>query len=175
MGSFYLMAHPLGGFLTTIRPMTCQDYPAMAALCREMQAYHNGTCPSEEEVVARLSNLPEGVAILVAEATGIVGLASCAAIFPGPGLEAGLFLKELFVSAGARGHGVGSALMKAVAALAIGRGFTRIDWTADRFDTSLLSFYNRIGGTELGDRVFIRLTGDALSRLAMDGQIGDEG
>ena len=154
--------------MTTIRPMTCQDYAAVAVLCREMQAYHNGTCPAEKEVIARLSNLPEGVTVLIAEAPSIVGLASCAAIFPGPGLEAGLFLKELFVSAGARGHGVGTALMKAVAALAIERGFTRIDWTADRFDKPLLDFYNRIGGTELTDRAFIRLTGDALSRLAVD-------
>ena len=103
---------------------------------------------------------------MVAETDRIIGFAAFSAIYPGPGLRSGLFMKELFVTAGSRGQGVGKALIAAVARVAAERGHSRVDWTADRTDAGLLDFYSGLGALEQQDKVFYRLTGDALTTLA---------
>lgn len=54
-------------------------------------------------------------------------------------------MKELFVSAEARGAGVGKALVYAVARIAVEQGHKRVDWTADRDNPTLLSLYAGLG------------------------------
>lgn len=146
--------------------MTPDDVPGVAALFREMQAHYRVNCPPGPVIVRDLANLPPGTSILVAAAPEIVGFAAVSAVYPGPGLKAGLFLKELFVSHAARGTGVGKRLMRAVAAFALQHGFARVDWTADRSDERLLSFYSATGATAQPEKLFFRLTGDALADLA---------
>jgi GNAT superfamily N-acetyltransferase len=102
----------------------------------------------------------------VAESDRIIGFAAFSAIYPGPGLQSGLFMKELFVSAGSRGNGVGKALIQAVARVAVERGHKRVDWTADRNESGLLSFYSGLGALAQDEKIFYRLTGDALTALA---------
>lgn len=149
-----------------VRSMTAADVEATAVLFAEMQAHYGVPCPPGPDIVARLSTLPAGVDLLVAADPAIVGFAAVAAIFPGPGLTSGLFLKELFVSARARGRGVGTRLMRGAARLAVARGFTRLDWTADRGNAGLLSFYAGLGAAEQTEKVFHRLAGPALADLA---------
>ena len=103
---------------------------------------------------------------MVAETDRIIGFAAFAAIYPGPGLRSGLFMKELFVTAGSRGQGVGKALIQAVARVAVERGHSRVDWTADRNDSGLLRYYSGLGALAQDEKVFYRLTGDALTSLA---------
>lgn len=148
------------------RRMGSEDISGTAALFQEMQAHYRVACPPLDEITAKLAKLPEGVSVLVAADPSVVGFAAVGAIFPGPGLKPGLFLKELFVSARARGSGAGTALMRAVARLAVERGFARLDWTADRGDARLLSFYDAMGAVEQSEKVFFRLTGQALTHLA---------
>ena len=152
--------------LLDVRSMLAGDVEATAALFQEMQAHYRVVCPSPAEIAAQLIKLPEGVDVLVAADPAIVGFAAVGAIFPGPGLKPGLFLKELFVSAQARGQGIGTKLMHAAARLAIERGFARLDWTADRDDAGLLKFYAELGAAEQRHKVFYRLTGQALADLA---------
>ena len=153
--------------MIAVRQMGCGDISGTAALFQEMQAHYRVACPSLDEITARLAKLPKGVTMLVAADPSIVGLAAVGAVFPGPGLKPGLFLKELFVSAGARGSGAGTALMRAVARLAVEGGFARLDWTADRDDARLLSFYDAMGAVEQREKIFLRLTGQALTSLAV--------
>ena len=56
--------------------------------------------------------------------------------------------------------------MRAVARLAVESGFARLDWTADRSNTRLLNFYEATGAVEQNEKVFLRLTGQALAHLA---------
>ena len=56
--------------------------------------------------------------------------------------------------------------MRAAARLAVESGFARLDWIADRGDARLLSFYDTMGAVEQNEKVFLRLTGQALTRLA---------
>ena len=146
--------------------MAAADVGATAVLFEETQAHYSVACPSLAEIAAKLLNLPSGVDLLVAAAPNIVGFAAVCAIFPGPGLEPGLFLKELFVSAQARGQGIGTKLMHASARLTVSRGLARLDWTADRGNAGLMKFYAALGAAQQREKVFYRLSGQVLTELA---------
>lgn len=150
-----------------IRLFAPSDRDGLANLMMAMQAHYRVPCPPHADIVAGLDNLPPGNRILVAAtADGLVGFAAFAAVYPGPGLRKGLFLKELYVAAAARGAGVGRGLIAALARLATDEGYGRIDWTADRDDARLLAFYDSLGGARHDAKLFYRLTGAALDRVA---------
>jgi ribosomal protein S18 acetylase RimI-like enzyme len=149
-----------------VRAATSDDHAALAALFAQMQAHYAVPCPPLDEIVAGLASRPAGVELMVAERSGVlVGFAAFAAIYPGPGLKPGLFMKELYVAAGARGMGAGRALMRALAREAVSRRLSRIDWTADVDDVRLLAFYAALGGKPQPKKLFFRLTGEALDDL----------
>jgi GNAT superfamily N-acetyltransferase len=151
----------------TIRAGIEADHPALARLMTEMQAHYRVPCPSDAEIRAGLAGRPAGAEFLVAEeGGGLVGFAAFAAIYPGPGLRAGFFLKELYVAETARGLGAGRRLMADLARLALAQGFGRVDWTAARDDVRLLRFYESLGASPQPEKVFFRLSGEGLRRLA---------
>jgi GNAT superfamily N-acetyltransferase len=150
----------------TIRLRMAADDAALARLLIEMQAHYQRPCPPEETIRADLANLPAGVEILVASAGAIIGFAAVSAIYPGPGLGSGLFLKELFVSKAFRSTGVGVRLLRGVARMARERGHKRVDWTTDRNNPRLLTFYASLGAVAQDDKAFFRLSGDAFAALA---------
>ena len=150
-----------------IRALNAADHQALAALMAEMQAHYRVPCPPSHVILDSLANRPDGVEILVAERQGaLLGFASACAIYPGPGLTSGFFLKELYVASTERGSGIGRALMRALAELALASGHKRLDWTADAANPDLLGFYEGLGAVAQRDKVFYRLTGEALSGLA---------
>jgi GNAT superfamily N-acetyltransferase len=77
----------------------------------------------------------------------------------------GLYLEDLFVVEEARRHGVGRRLMARLAAIAIERGWGRIDFQVLDWNPAR-HFYERIGLGQVGD--WLRYGGDeaALRRLA---------
>jgi len=77
-----------------------------------MQRHYRVPCLPRETILRDLASLPAGIEILVAETDRIVGFATFSAIYPGPGLKGGFFLKELFVEDAARGSGVGTRLCR---------------------------------------------------------------
>jgi len=152
-----------------LRVRLCEeaDHPALAGVMAQMQAHYSVPCPPDAEIRAGLANRPAGTELLVAEHDGaIVGFAAFSAIYPGPGLRPGCFLKEIYVAEAARGLGAGRALLAELARLALERGLGRIDWTAARDDERLLRFYEGLGGKQHPEKVFFRLTGEGLARLA---------
>lgn len=143
------------------------DHPALAAVMAEMQRHYRVLCPPDAEIRAGLAGRPAGTELLVAEHDGaLVGFAAFSAIYPGPGLKPGFFLKEIYVAEAARGLGAGRALLAELARLALARGLRRIDWTAARDDQRLLRFYESLGAAQQSEKVFFRLTGEGLARLA---------
>jgi GNAT superfamily N-acetyltransferase len=132
-----------------------------------MQAYYSVFCPPRDAIIATLKSLPPGAEILVARLDDrIVGFAGFGANYAGPGLKPGFFLKDLYVTQSVRGRSIGRTLMARIAAIAVERGFTRIDWTASRSDEKLIRFYDSLGGSMKEDRVFFRLDGERLQALA---------
>jgi GNAT superfamily N-acetyltransferase len=143
------------------------DAEALAPLLEEMQAYYSVFCPPRDAIVATLRDLTPGAEILIVRMDGrIVGFAGFGANYAGPGLKPGVFLKDLYVTKSERGKSIGKALMARIAAIAVERGYTRVDWTASRSDEKLIRFYDALGASMKEDRVFFRLDGEGLKTLA---------
>ena len=77
----------------------------------------------------------------------------------------GVHLEDLFVRPAARGTGAGRALLAALAALCVERGYRRLEWVMLDWNPAA-DFYAAIGATVVKDWVPYRLTGEPLHRLA---------
>ena len=107
-----------------------------------------------------------GVTAFVAEdANGIVGIATCSKRLITGWNGPVLFLQDLFVEPNAREHGVATALMARVAALARDIGSPIVELTV-RADNPAQSFYVRNGFMPLPQCLTFVLAGPALSALA---------
>lgn len=78
----------------------------------------------------------------------------------------GLYLEDLFVVPEARGRGIGKALIRYCARLAVERKCGRFEWAVLDWNQPAIEFYRSIGATLLPDWRICRLTGDALSHFA---------
>ncbi|GLR83676.1 GNAT family N-acetyltransferase [Bradyrhizobium iriomotense] len=153
--------------LTAFREIAEADFDDMADALIEMQAHYRVHCPTRDSIIAGLKSRPVGSRILLAcENDGIAGFACFSAIYPGPGLTSGFFLKELYVRHDRRGSGLGKRLMAQLAVLARQEGHERIDWTVDADDPRLQQFYEMLGGRPLPEKRFFRLAGAKLTELA---------
>ena len=79
--------------------------------------------------------------------------------------KAGQVLKDLYVAEAARGGGAARALMTAAMVFAQRHNYTRIDWTTDATNARARRFYAGLGVAP-ADKVFYRVTGEALARAA---------
>jgi GNAT superfamily N-acetyltransferase len=107
--------------------------------------------------------------IIAHDLSCVLGFAAFTALYPGPYLQPGIFLKELYVRGDSRGQKIGERLMQELARIALERGLKRIDWTADAEDERLLRFYDALGGVRKPEKLFYRLDGSLLDALAEDG------
>lgn len=78
----------------------------------------------------------------------------------------GIYLEDLFVEPAYRGRGIGRALLRQLAAIAVGRGCARFEWAVLDWNQPAIDFYKSIGATSLDDWTVYRLTGTALQALA---------
>jgi GNAT superfamily N-acetyltransferase len=65
-----------------------------------------------------------------------------------------------------RGSGLGTALLRRLAALAVERQCARFEWTVLDWNQPAIDFYQKMGATVLQDWRVVRMTGDALLQLA---------
>ncbi|WFP63824.1 GNAT family N-acetyltransferase [Mesorhizobium sp. WSM4904] len=96
----------------------------------------------------------------------VAGLASVAIAHPGIDLERLMFLKDLFVRESARNRGVGQALVSFLAGHCLDKGIGRIDLTTEDWNEGALRFYDRLGAERHGQKIFLRLSGEALRTAA---------
>lgn len=78
----------------------------------------------------------------------------------------GLYLEDLFVTPSARGRGVGLALFRHLARVAVERGCARMEWAVLDWNEPAIAFYRHQGAVPLTDWTTFRLTGDALIEAA---------
>lgn len=159
--------------MTTIRSADPQDVGTILRFVRELAEYERaldkvvatepllhealfGDRPAAEAVIAELDERPVGMALFFHNFSTWTGWR-------------GLYLEDLYVTPEARGHGVGKALLRHLAGLALERGCTRVEWSVLEWNTPARDFYKAMGAHELDDWRITRVTGDALTALAERG------
>jgi GNAT superfamily N-acetyltransferase len=78
----------------------------------------------------------------------------------------GLYLEDLYVTPEARGQGVGAALLRHLAAIAVDRGCTRFEWAVLDWNEKAINFYKAMGAEPMDGWTVNRVSGDALAKLA---------
>jgi GNAT superfamily N-acetyltransferase len=78
----------------------------------------------------------------------------------------GIYLEDLFVPPEFRGLGIGKALLQQVAAIAVQRGCLRLQWEVLDWNTPAIDFYKAMGAEFLDEWRNVRVSGEALDRLA---------
>ena len=76
----------------------------------------------------------------------------------------GIHLEDLVVRESARGQGLGSALLKELARIAVERGYRRMEWAVLDWNAPAIGFYDAIGSSSLDGWTTRRLDGAALAK-----------
>ena len=101
--------------------------------------------PPFECVIAELAAEPVGFALFFANYSTWRG-------------RAGLYLEDLYVTPEARGAGVGKALLRHLAALAVARGCVRMEWSVLDWNAPAIGFYDSIGAAPMSQWTVYRLS-----------------
>lgn len=78
----------------------------------------------------------------------------------------GLHLEDIFVNDRHRRRGIGRALVRRIAGLAVERGCARLEWAVLDWNAPAIEFYRRLGGVPLDEWTTWRLPDAALAALA---------
>ncbi len=156
-----------------IRFATPLDVPVISELIRELAHYERAALEAvatDDDVAAALFGDTPHVYCHVAELDGeVVGLAVWFLNFSTWLGTSGVYLEDLFVREGARGRGVGTALMKELANVCVQRGYTRFQWWVLDWNEPSIEFYKSIGAVAMNEWTTFRLSGDALNDFANEG------
>ncbi|MBN1397192.1 MAG: GNAT family N-acetyltransferase [Bacteroidetes bacterium] len=78
----------------------------------------------------------------------------------------GIYIEDLFVLEQYRGFGIGKALLKHLAKIAIDRNCGRLEWWCLDWNQSSIDFYTKIGAKPMSDWTVFRISGNTLNDLA---------
>jgi GNAT superfamily N-acetyltransferase len=162
--------------LTSIAPANERDVPIILDFIRKLAEYEKlshlvvateanirenvfGTNPVAEVLLAYWNGEPVGFALYFRNFSTFLG-------------RAGIYLEDLFVEPEHRGQGIGKALLARLAKIAVDRGYGRLEWAVLDWNAPSIEFYRNLGAVPLDAWTGYRLTGDALSRLALGDRSG---
>ena len=155
---------------TTIRAATPRDVPQILAFIRALAAYERepeavtateadllrdgfGPNPFYFCLIAEYDARPAGFAFYFFNYSTWKG-------------KPGLYLEDLFVEPEFRGLGIGKALLEKVAAIAVEKDCPRLQWEVLDWNTPAIDFYRAMGADFLDEWRNVRVSGQALRRLA---------
>jgi GNAT superfamily N-acetyltransferase len=155
----------------TLRFATAEDAGVLLALVRELAIFENapdavlateadfrrhgfGPEPRFEALLAFVDGRAAGFALFFPNFSTWLG-------------KPGLFLEDIFVSEWARKLGVGRRLMAKLAAIAVERGWGRLDFSVLKWNPAR-GFYHRLGVRHMEEWLPYRAEGDALAALARE-------
>ncbi len=153
-----------------VRAATPADLALIAALIRELADYERlahavrfdqavlgeqlfGPRPYAEVVIGEVDGEPQGFALFFHNFSTFEG-------------RPGIYLEDLFVRPRARGSGLGTALLRHLAALALERGCARLEWAVLDWNAPAIGFYRGLGARAMDEWTTMRVDGAALAALA---------
>jgi GNAT superfamily N-acetyltransferase len=155
---------------TSIRTATEADVPQILAFVRALAVYERepDAVKATEEGLLRDGFGPNPIYFcLIAEQAGKpAGFALYFFNYSTWLGRPGLYLEDLFVSPEFRGLGIGKALLQQVAAIAVMRGCLRLQWEVLDWNTPAIDFYKAMGAEFMDEWRNVRISGEALDRLA---------
>ncbi len=77
-----------------------------------------------------------------------------------------LYIEDLFVRPQFRRAGVGQAMLRQLARIAVERGCGRLEWSVLTWNRAAIEFYRQLGAEPVNDWAVYELSGPALTRLA---------
>ena len=158
-------------FQIDIQPATLADVPLILSFIKALAGYERlsdhvmatvttvretlfGSRPGAEADMARVGETPVGFAVWFHNYSTFLS-------------RRGLYLEDLFVLPEWRGRGVGGALLKHLAHIAVSRDCGRMEWAVLDWNETAIRFYRGLGAEPMSDWTVFRLTGNALARLGV--------
>ncbi|HMD76582.1 MAG TPA: GNAT family N-acetyltransferase [Terracidiphilus sp.] len=155
---------------TTIRIATPADIPQILSFIRALAAYERapdavtateaglmrdgfGPNPFYSCLMAEHDGQPAGFALYFFNYSTWMG-------------RPGLYLEDIYVQPEFRGLGIGKTLLQRVAAIAVEKNCPRLQWEVLDWNTPAIEFYRIMGAEFLDEWRNVRVSGEALRRLA---------
>ena len=152
----------------TIRAVEPADVGTLFGLILELASYEklSDEVSGDPEVLSRSLFVERSAEALLAEVGGeAVGYAIVCGTFSSFECRGGIWIEDIFVRPQSRRAGIGRALFARVAAMAVERGFPRVEWAALDWNELALGFYDRLGARRMSEWRMLRLEGEPLARL----------
>ena len=152
-----------------IRQAGPDDVPVILELIHSLAEYERaaGEVQATPQLLQRaLFGADPAASCLLAEQAGrVVGFALWFRTFSTWLAVPGIYLEDLFVRPDARGAGHGRALLGALAAIAVDRGYGRVEWSVLDWNEPAQGFYRALDARPQDEWTVWRLSGDALHTL----------
>ena len=133
------------------------EYEKLAHLCVATEAGLTETLfgprPYAEVILAFWNDAPAGLALFFHNYSTFLA-------------KPGIYLEDLFVEPSFRGKGLGKALLKELARVAVERNCGRLEWSVLDWNEPSIQFYKSLGAVAMDEWTGYRVTGDALASLA---------
>ena len=153
----------------TIRFARESDLPVILGFIRSLAVYERlldeveadedrlrqhlfGERPAAEVLLAEVDGTPAGFALFFQNFSTFLA-------------RPGLYLEDLFVEPPYRQQGIGKALLRELARIAVERDYGRLEWSVLDWNSPAIGFYEKMGARILRDWIPCRVTGDPLRRL----------
>ena len=155
---------------TTIRAATPADVPQILAFIRGLALYERAP---NEVTATEAALLRDGFGprpyyhCLIADQDGVpAGFSLFFFNYSTWKGRPGVYLEDIYVEPDFRGRGIGKALLVETARFAVEHGCERLQWEVLDWNTPAIDFYQAMGGEFLDEWRNVRLSGEALRRLA---------
>lgn len=153
----------------SIAAATPADVPTIVQLIHELADYekllHEVVATEERVHDSLFSPQPAAECVIARLGDTRVGFALFFHSFSTFLARPGLYLEDLFVRPEHRGQGVGEAMLRHLAHLAVERKCGRMEWAVLNWNKRAVEFYERMGARGIKEWTTYRVDGSALERL----------
>ncbi len=156
--------------MLNIRPATAADAATIASLVRELADYEkllDEARATPDDFLRELTAEHPVIRVIIAEWNGEpAGFALYFFNFSTFIGRPGLYLEDLFVRPAMRQHGIGRALLRALARVARERDCGRMEWAVLDWNEPALKFYKSLDARPMKEWIIHRLTAVEIGKLA---------